>query len=84
MTLSGGLTPVGSLSGRLSGNSVVYGVIRQSNDTPYYTGEYEATPNTEIQIFDTQGYRMSQNFTVNPIPNNYGLISWNGFELTVS
>ena len=53
-------------------------------DVPIYDGEYEATPIMETQIFQTIGLRMAQNFVVDPIPRNYGLITWNGFELTVS
>ena len=49
-----------------------------------YTGEYEITPTNEVQILDTQGKSMQNNVTINPIPSNYGLITWNGSFLTVS
>jgi len=51
---------------------------------PAYTGEYEVTPTEETQVLATQGKIMTDNVTVNPIPNNYGLITWNGSVLTVS
>lgn len=49
-----------------------------------YTGPFVVTPNTETQTLLTQGLHMAQNVTVNPIPSNYGLITWNGSILTVS
>ena len=51
--------------------------------TPY-TGEYTVTPSSEAQVLDTNGLRMTDNVTINPIPNNYGLITWNGSIITVS
>ena len=51
---------------------------------PIYTGAYEATPTQETQTFSVAGYAMSADFVVNPIPSNYGLITWNGSYLTVS
>ena len=49
-----------------------------------YTGDYEVTPSKDAQILQTQGKFMEHNLTVNPIPSNYGLITWNGIYLTVS
>jgi len=49
-----------------------------------YSGATEATPSRETQAFNTRGLLMPENFTVNPIPRNYGLITYNGFEITVS
>ena len=49
-----------------------------------YTGAYSATPSTEAQTFSTRNLRMTGDFVVNPIPSNYGLITWNGSTLTVS
>ena len=49
-----------------------------------YTGEYTVTPSAETQTLSTEGLMMTSNVTVNPIPSNYGLITWNGSTLTVS
>lgn len=51
--------------------------------TPY-TGEYTVTPSAETQTLETNGLRMTDNITINPIPSNYGLITWNGSTITVS
>lgn len=50
----------------------------------YYEGDYSVTPTAEAQTIPVIGKTMRNNFTVNPIPNNYGLITWNGSTLTVS
>ena len=49
-----------------------------------YTGDYIIIPSSETQVLETKYLRMTDNVTVNPIPQNYGLISWNGSFLTVS
>lgn len=49
-----------------------------------YTGEYEVTPSSETVVLETASRLMTRNVTVNPIPSNYGLITWNGSVLTVS
>ena len=53
-------------------------------DLPVYDGEYEVTPTQETQVLDTALKAMSGNIIVNPIPSNYGLVTWNGNVLTVS
>lgn len=53
-------------------------------DVDDYTGEYEVTPSAEAQTLQTNGLRMLGNVTINPIPSNYGLITWDGITLTVS
>lgn len=50
----------------------------------YYDGEYTVTPSSETQILQTQGLLMQHKVTINPIPSNYGRITWNGSVLTVS
>lgn len=49
-----------------------------------FEGPYSVIPSQEMQIINTRGYLMTDNFTVEPIPSNYGLITWNGSILTVS
>lgn len=52
--------------------------------TRTYEGPYEVTPSAIEQVLSTQYLKMAQDVIINPIPNNYGLISWNGAVLTVS
>lgn len=49
-----------------------------------YTGEYEFTPSNETQLIPTAGKTVTLDIVVKPIPQNYGLISWNGSTLTIS
>lgn len=53
-------------------------------DRDPFTGSYSVTPSGETQILETKNLRMTDNVTIEPIPNNYGLITWNGAFLTVS
>ena len=50
----------------------------------HYEGEYEVTPTQETQTLSTAGLVMDADVTINPIPSNYGLITWDGSVLTVS
>lgn len=49
-----------------------------------YEGEYIITPSAEAITLPTDQRFLIDNITVNPIPSNYGLITWNGSYLTVS
>lgn len=49
-----------------------------------YDGPYEVTPTSETQILQTENKKLEQDIVVNPIPSNYGLITWNGSVITVS
>lgn len=51
---------------------------------PDYDGSYEFTPSADDQTVPTSGKRLAQDITINPIPSNYGLITWNGSIITVS
>lgn len=59
-------------------------ITRDFVDRDPYTGAYEVTPSAETQVLETNNMRMTGNVTINPIPNNYGLITWNGSIITVS
>ena len=52
--------------------------------TPTFPGPYEYTPTQSTQVVAIEGQKASQDITINPIPSNYGLITWNGSVLTVS
>ena len=84
--LCGTLTGPETISGTLSGPDTIQGLltIPQAILPPSYEGEYEVTPSGSEQILETDLLYMRGNITVKPIPNNYGLISWNGSVMTVS
>lgn len=54
-----------------------------SVETPPYEGEYIVTPNENTQTLETRGKRLAQNVIVEPIPSNYGRISYSGSVITV-
>lgn len=58
--------------------------ISSIKNYPDYTGSYTVTPTRETQVLNTKDKVMTGNVTVNPIPQNYGLVTWNGSVLTVS
>lgn len=91
-TISDALTIDGMISNTIKISADLSGAIGLSADITIpdqtggvpYQGEYVVTPTLETQILHTAGTGMSQDVTINPIPSNYGLITWNGSTLTVS
>ena len=82
----------------VSANELVYGVSVDVTD-PYdmamdstitlfegdtYDGAYEFTPSAELQTVPTKNCTLTDDIIINPIPNNYGLIQYDGSTLTVS
>lgn len=61
-------------------------VCKMAGESPSeeYDGPYTVTPSQQQQTLLTDGTTLSQNIVVEPIPSNYGLITWNGTTLTVS
>lgn len=59
-------------------------IAREVIERDPYEGSYEITPSSETQTLQTNGKRMTDDLIINPIPSNYGLITWNGSVLTVS
>ena len=55
-----------------------------AGDAERYTGEYEFVPTNEAQIININHKLATANIVIDPIPSNYGLITWNGSTLTVS
>lgn len=59
-------------------------IARDYMDRDPYEGEYMITPSAEEQTIAIQGKWARRDIVVQPIPSNYGLITWNGAILTVS
>ena len=51
---------------------------------PDYEGEYRFTPGPETQILETRNRVLRERIVIDPIPRNYGLITYNGRTITVS
>lgn len=53
-------------------------------DHDKYEGAYSVVPSAQEQVLHTKDFLMMDNVTIAPIPQNYGLITWNGIYLTIS
>ncbi len=84
--LSGTLSPVEAVIGELSPTGSLEGelTIPKIIEPETYRGTHEVTPSGEAQILMTAEKVVKENIVINPIPSNYGLITWNGSKLTVS
>ena len=51
---------------------------------PSYQGSYDITPTSEAQVLHMEGLTASSDLVIEPIPSNYGLITWDGSTITVS
>lgn len=51
--------------------------------TDPYEGDYTITPSDEEQIIPILGKTATDNIKVEPIPENYGRLIWDGHTLTV-
>lgn len=69
--------------GNSGGMALAVGAEIYSVETPPYEGEYIVTPNENTQTLETRGKRLAQNVIVEPIPSNYGRISYSGSVITV-
>ena len=61
-----------------------YPIARDIVGVDPYEGEYSVTPSEAAQVLATEGKWARHDIVVQPIPNNYGRIEWNGSVLTVS
>ena len=84
--LIGSLKSSGQLSGFLSANKGISGLltIPSAADVTVYGGPYEFTPTEDTQTVEIERQMATENIVINPIPYNYGLVTWNGSTLTVS
>ena len=85
-TLTGTLTSAGTVSGSLSSTPTLSATLTVPNaaGVPRYEGDYEFTPTSETQTVAIEGLMARQDIVINPIPQNYGLITWDGSTITVS
>lgn len=74
--IEGELSPVGSMEGTLTIPTII--------EAEAYDGDYEITPSEETQILMTAEKTAKGNITINPIPSNYGRITYNGSTITIS
>jgi hypothetical protein len=66
------------------GLPVGIGASYQMVEGETYDGPYEFTPTQETQTVPTADKVLLDDIIIHPIPNNYGLITYNGRTITVS
>lgn len=87
IVLDGSCTLSSQLDGSCALRSTMDGImdkVVEIQRVDYYTGDYTVTPSSEAITLNTAQLMMNGNVTVEPIPSNYGLVTWNGSTLTVS
>lgn len=52
--------------------------------TTIYDGAYEWTPTDSVQLIEIENKKALGQIKINPIPQNYGLVTWNGSTLTIT
>jgi hypothetical protein len=83
--IKGSLSAPSSIVGKLSAPATIEGDLSiPSSVSAIYTGAYEFTPTRETQVININHKEALRNITINPIPQNYGLITYNGSIITVS
>ena len=60
------------------------GIVQRVSSFDAYDGQYEITPTQERQTLETNEKVCISDIIIKPIPENYGLITWNGHSLKVS
>lgn len=84
--LSGVLAETGRIGCSLTGSEQMTAelTLPKGKASPPFTGAYTYTPTQETQTIPINGLKAIQDITIEPIPSNYGLITWNGSTITVS
>ena len=84
--LFGTLTAQHGIIGTLTALQGIQGTltIPSAVGVEIYDGEYEFTPTEDTQTVSIENKMAVQDITINPIPSNYGRITWNGSTITVS
>jgi hypothetical protein len=84
--LSATLTGRGTLSADLSGCGTLAAAISipKAISVEEYAGPYEFTPGQDAQVVAIANKKATADITIAPVPQNYGLITWDGSTLTVS
>ena len=60
--------------------------LRVVYDSPYpnYTGPTSVTPSAQAQTLHTKDTALLSDITIGAVPNNYGLITWDGTRIHVT
>lgn len=79
-SIDGGVSASASVVKTITAKAQIY---KPPSINPY-TGAYEYTPTDNAQTIPIFGLTATRDIVINPIPSNYGKITWDGSTLTVS
>lgn len=84
--LIGVISSKNDLRGSISSDQEMRGALATAHvsNAPTFKGEYEITPTEEVQVIKTAHNILNRDIVINPIPSNYGKITWDGGVLTIS
>ena len=74
----------GELSLEMSGPESFELTLGEASGNPTYTGPTTFTPTQDVQIAFTAGKVVLQDITIDPIPYNYGLVTYQANIITIS
>ena len=83
VSASGQTIPVSVSCGDKTVQAAIGASYHMGKDAPY-TGPYQFTPSAQQQVIPTAKTAVDQDIIIDPIPSNYGLITYNGAFITVS
>lgn len=83
--ITGSLSAPKTLEGSLSSAVTLLGNLTiPTSASQIYDGEYEFTPTEQTQVIAIEYKEALQDIVINPIPQNYGRITYNGISIRVS
>ena len=95
LSIEGKLQEESRLCGTLQETASLHGTLQSTADLSAnltvppirggipYGGQYEVTPAEETQILPTRGRILARDIIVNPIPTNYGRVTWTSGHLLI-
>ena len=82
--LNGTLKAIGVLTGEISEEQGLSGMLTIAGGIPSFPGPYAITAGDTAQTISCAGLLMPQDIVVEAVPSNYGKIAWDGISLSVS
>lgn len=73
----------GTVRGSVSGADRIGASVDKARE-PIYEGAYTVTPSAQRQVLPSGHHSLVEDIIIEPIPSNYGLITYNGSTITVS
>ena len=73
-----------TVSAQAASIAPVIGAEYRMVEVQQYDGPLTIIPSGSRQVLETAGMKLADNIVIDPVPQGYGRIEWNGSTLTVS